>query len=271
MDAVHFRSRFWPLFALAALLPLGALAMYLAIGAPPLAPTRAAQEAPLEDVPREDVTPMHASLAATTGQQSGDMQQAIDRLRARLQANPHDASGWRLLAKSYEFIGRAGDAAEANRRADEAARAPATRTGAIADTAPPLAADAAALAARAQEHRRQREFAAANRDFAELARRGQMNADLWADYADSLGGERGALDGEAADCIQQALRLDPDHDKALWLLGSLQTQRGDYRAALATWQRLAALIPADSPDARFIADNITEARGKLGGGAARDP
>ena len=60
----------------------------------------------------------------------------------------------------------------------------------------------------------------------------------------------------------------PAHPKALWLRASLQTQRKDYAAALVTWQQLADVLPADSPDARIIAANIDEARGKLSARAA---
>jgi cytochrome c-type biogenesis protein CcmH len=123
----------------------------------------------------------------------------------------------------------------------------------------------------AQDHRRRREFRQANQAFAELARRGQMDANLWADYADSLGGERGRLDEQAERCISSALQLDPRHPKALWLLGSVQTQRGDFRAALGTWQKLASILPVDSPDARIIAANIAEARGRISGATASAP
>lgn len=40
-----------------------------------------------------------------------------------------------------------------------------------------------------------------------------------------------------------ALRLDPDEGSALLLLGDLQFQRGEYRQALATFDRLAQLRP----------------------------
>jgi cytochrome c-type biogenesis protein CcmH len=53
----------------------------------------------------------------------------------------------------------------------------------------------------------------------------------------------------------------------LWLLGSLQVQRRDFAAALQTWQRLQAVMPAGSSDARLIAQNVDEARAMLGGAA----
>jgi cytochrome c-type biogenesis protein CcmH len=117
-----------------------------------------------------------------------------------------------------------------------------------------LDAESTRLVGQAEEHRRLREFAKAVKDFAELERRGALNADLWADYADALGGARGKLDDEAMRCVGQALRLEPDHAKALWLQASWQTQRRDYAAEV---------LPGDSPDARIIAANLAEAREKL--------
>jgi cytochrome c-type biogenesis protein CcmH len=49
----------------------------------------------------------------------------------------------------------------------------------------------------------------------------------------------------------------------LWLRASVQTQRRDHRAALTTWQQLAKLLPADSPDARIIEANAMEARANI--------
>ena len=240
--------------ALAVIVPLAVLGAYRFSGRPDLLGV-----AP--DLAANDVATQHVRLAMRGGAQGGDLDAAIERLRARLAANPADAAGWRLLAQSYEFQGRSAEAAAANKQAD-AAGAGATSP---VSAAPPLDSDAAQLAQSAQEHRRRREFPAAVEAFAALAKRGAMSADLWADYADALGGARGGLDQEAATIIATALRLEPDHVKALWLQGSWQTQRGDYAAALATWQHLTKLLPADSPDARIIAGNLEEARQKSGG------
>ncbi|HEU4590508.1 MAG TPA: hypothetical protein VFS13_06325 [Steroidobacteraceae bacterium] len=273
--------KFWPLIAIAVLVPLAALGVYAAIGTPPPAH---AEVATLSN----EVATLHARVAMQGGQSAGDLGEAVERLQARLDANPNDTNGWRLLAQSYQYLGRTAEAAEAQRHADAAARdgggadfvpdalAAVSDAGAVAakGSMANLAASPAAalddLAQRAQEHRRRREFHQANQDFAELARRGQMDANLWADYADSLGGEHGRLDDQAERSIGAALRLDPRHPKALWLLGSAQTQRGDFRAALATWQKLAGILPADSPDARIIAANIEEARGRLANAGAAD-
>lgn len=254
-------QRHLPVVALVLVVALAAVGVFVATRNP------APATAPAGVAATEDVAALHARNAVLGDQKAGDLGDAVDRLRMRLAANPNDAEGWRLLARSYEYMGRTAEAAEANKHADALAGG-----GGGAPAAPPQAnASHDAIVQSAQEHRRRREFHAANLAFAELARRGQMDADLWADYADSLGGEHGRLDEQAADCIAKALRLDPRHAKALWLLGSLQTQDGDFSAALASWQKLAALLPADSPDARIVNANIEEARSKLADGGAQRP
>ena len=235
------RRRWYALFAAAAV-PIIALGIYAWSGRPELAAV------PPAPSPATDIATTHARAAMRAGgEQGGDLEAAIGKLRARLAAKPDDAEGWRLLAQSYEFLGRTAEAAEANKHVG----------------APSPDGDETRLAQSAEQHRRAREFPEAIAAFAELARRGTLSADQWADYADALGGARGRLDDDAAACIDAALRIDPTHAKALWLRASLQTQRQDYAAALVTWQQLAQVLPADSPDARIIAANLAEARGKI--------
>lgn len=262
-EAAGRRRWFAFAFATAAAVPLLALGLYAWLGRPDLIGS-------VPGNPRAgDIATEHASAAMSRGAQSGgDLDAAIERLRTRLAANPGDASGWRLLAQSYRFQGKNDEAAAADLTAESVDRgsapAPAQAIAPMAPSAPDT--PITQLAQQAQEHRRRREFPQAVALFAELERRGALDANLWADYADSLGGARGKLDEDAAACIDAALRLDPDHTKALWLRASLQTQREDFAAALATWQHLARLLPPDSPDARIINANLQEARDKLGAG-----
>jgi cytochrome c-type biogenesis protein CcmH len=265
-DAPHLpagRRRGYALLV-AAVVPLAALGFYAYSGRPDLAGQRPV------DATRPDVATLHARAAMRGGGEGdgGDLDAAIERLRARLAKNPDDAEGWALLAQSYDFEGRATEAADARRHAGVMGGAAAASMPVA--PVPALDADAARLASQAEEHRRKREFAQAVKSFAELERRGALTADLWADYADALGGARGKLDDEAARRIDQALRLEPDHAKALWLRGSWQTERGDFAGALETWQHLARVLPPDSPDARIIAANLEEAREKVGIGTPRD-
>lgn len=115
------------------------------------------------------------------------------------------------------------------------------------------------MLARAEQHRRNREFTQACASYEAVAQRGGMTADAWADYADARASLDGRLAGAPARAIEAALALEPDHAKALWLQASLAHEEHRYAAALATWRRLLALVPPGSTDARIIEANIVEA------------
>ena len=119
--------------------------------------------------------------------------------------------------------------------------------------------ETAGLLARAEDHRRKREFAQACDLYASVVARGGMTADGWADYADAQASVNGRLAGEPARYIAAALALDPQHAKALWLQASLAHEERRYSDALATWRRLQAVVPRDSSDARIVEANIAEA------------
>jgi hypothetical protein len=119
--------------------------------------------------------------------------------------------------------------------------------------------EAADLLARAEDHRRKREFVQACALYASVVARGGMTADGWADYADAQASVDGRLAGEPARYIATALALDPQHAKALWLQASLAHEERRYSDALATWRRLQAVVPPGSSDARIVEANIAEA------------
>jgi cytochrome c-type biogenesis protein CcmH len=86
------------------------------------------------------------------------------------------------------------------------------------------------------------------------------NAGLLADLADVLGmANNRRLAGEPAKLVQQALDLDPRHVKALSLAGSVSFEARDYPAARAYWQRLLAVLPAESAMARSVQGSILDA------------
>ena len=136
--------------------------------------------------------------------------------------------------------------------------------GAPAQAAPAMG-GADPLEIEAQAARRARDFPRAIAAFEKLASQGRMSADLWADYADAVGAANSGL-AQAEPQIRRALELDPRHAKALWLLGSLQTEKGDPAAAVSTWDALLAVLPEDSSDAKLVADNRREAQSLLGQG-----
>lgn len=99
--------------------------------------------------------------------------------------------------------------------------------------------------------------------------------DLLVDYADTLamtGGQ--SLEGRPLELINEALALDPNNHKGLWLAGTAAYERADYRAALDYWRRLYAMVPRDSDAARAMEGNIAEAEsllGESGGGTPSSP
>ncbi len=287
------RRRLLAVLALTAGIPLVSLGIYAKLGSPALL---GAASAPIA----ADAAPHLATGNAVTGSgdgaaagqpastAGGDMNAAIARLEAKLAKSPNDPAGWQLLAQSYDFVGRPADAASARARAGGAA-SPSPTSMAAAPAMPPMAASAGSLLGaaasmpgaapagtapaansdplveKAEKARRERDFPQAVSAFKQLAARGGMTADLWADYADAVAAVNGGkLAAGSAPLIAQALALDPQHPKALWLLGSLQEEQRNASAALATWQKLAQLLPPDSADGRLIAAKLEETRQALG-------
>ena len=112
-------------------------------------------------------------------------------------------------------------------------------------------------------------YAEARDAFRRLAARMPQDADAWADAADcAAAAAAGNLDAGAAD-IEHALGAQPTHPKALWLKASLELQHKRYGAAAALWERLLAVLPADSEDRRTVQANLDEARALAAKPAAR--
>jgi cytochrome c-type biogenesis protein CcmH len=100
------RGRMAWAFALILVLPTTAVALYALLGSPDAMRVSAARERP-----------------AMTQVQIIAM---VDKLAARMKANPEDAQGWKLLGRSYSALGRYREAADAFREASERAPADAT-------------------------------------------------------------------------------------------------------------------------------------------------
>jgi cytochrome c-type biogenesis protein CcmH len=95
------------------------------------------------------------------------------------------------------------------------------------------------------------------------------DADLLADYADALGmTQPQRLQGQPLELVQRALAIDPDHWKALALAGTAAFDRKDYREAIAYWERLRRVVPADSQIGRSAEASIAEAHELAGATAA---
>ncbi len=207
-----------------------------------------------------------AAAGVTGAGQIGSVADVTEKLAKRLNAQGGTPADWALLAQSYEFLGRGAEAAEARKHAGMPAAAPAAASAMPAPSFK-VTPEGTALLAEAEKARIAHDYPKALEAYAKAARLDALNADAWANYADAAASTRGSLAGEPARYLDRALALDPRHPKALWLQASLQHEQKHYPQAVETWQRLAAVLPADSPDGRIIAANIAEDQ-RLGGLAA---
>ncbi len=257
----------WPVLALAAVVLAGVVGLYLKLGRPELLARSRASAGAAIAVPAAGG---RAAAAASSGA-AGSMAAAIASLEARLAKGGGSADDWELLAKSYEFLGRPADAAQAraghlpalpsSAPADAAMGATAGGAGTVAASAaaPVLTAQSLKLLAQANAARRSRKPAAAAAIYARLAASGQMNADSWADYADTAASlQGGRLAGDAQTYIARALALDPRHPKALWLQASADEEAGRFNDAIGVWQRLLAVLEPNSADARIVTANLQQ-------------
>ncbi len=89
---------------------------------------------------------------------------------------------------------------------------------------------------------------------------------LLADLADALAmTSQESLAGRPSELIAEALRLDPDNQKALWLAGTAAYERADYAQALRYWRKLYKKLPPGSETAKTMQANIAEAEALLEG------
>lgn len=94
------------------------------------------------------------------------------------------------------------------------------------------------------------------------------DADMLADYADALGIHQGRkLEGKPETLIEKALKVDPNHVKALMLAGTIAYNRKDFALAVKDWERARANLPPDSdPEStEQITAAIGDAKQRLGG------
>ncbi len=146
--------------------------------------------------------------------QSDQINQMVTTLAARLEDEPNNAEGWRMLGRSYLVLER---------------------------------------------------FADARKAFEKAVNFIPNDPQLLADLADTIAMTSGqSLRGRPIQLIKQALVLDPQHEKALWLAGTAAYEEQDYRAALGYWQRLYAIQPPGSEGAQQMQRNIAEVQTLLG-------
>lgn len=214
------------------------------------------------------------------------IQGMVDRLAARLQAEPRDPEGWRRLAQAYRVLGRADDAAAADANAqryagqtadaatstpDEALRrqvaqmTPEQRLAKIDSLLTDLAAkaqanpgDAQAWARLAQAYGVTGRAAQAKAAWARARTAAPDDDGVALAYARSLlpDDARTAPPAEFYAVLRGVLAHQPDNPQALWYLGEQAAGSGKPGEARALWGRLLKAMPADSPDRAELEQRI---------------
>lgn len=91
-----------------------------------------------------------------------------------------------------------------------------------------------------------------------------QNASMLADLAEILAQKNGTLAGRPGELVLQALQLEPDNGKALYLAGAAAFEGARYKAAIAHWERLQRQVDPQSEDARNIAEALAKAHEMAG-------
>lgn len=89
---------------------------------------------------------------------------------------------------------------------------------------------------------------------------GGNDPQLLVDFADVLAMTTNdmSLEGRPRELIEQALAIDPNNQKGLWLAGTAEYERMNFEGALTYWRRLRALVPPGSDADRAMQGNIAE-------------
>ncbi len=157
-----------------------------------------------------------ADMSSITADEFQDM---TAKLAARMQQNPADAQGWKMLGRAYRAMER---------------------------------------------------FAEANEAYEKAVELNPNDADLLADYAESLAlGAGRSLAGEPTRLLERARKLDPSSSKVLTLSGSAAFERKDYKAAIGYWQTVLKQPDVSGELAQALQKGVDEAKARLGGKAPR--
>jgi len=149
-------------------------------------------------------------------QQAQTIQQSIVDLEQRLQDQPDDLDGWKILGQSYVVMQQFDKAVEAYSQA-----------AALSDYSDP---DLLVLLAETSS------FA---------------NDGVFGTIENAL--------------LEQALAVNPRHERALWYAGYAAYSVDDYQTAVVHWQTLLSLVPADRNDVRDSLNKfVDDAREKAG-------
>lgn len=91
------------------------------------------------------------------------------------------------------------------------------------------------------------------------------NPDVMLAYAEALAATSdNSLEGKPAELIEQVIARDPQNTSALWLLGMLYYQRGQYASASTAWERVLATMAPDAEEVEDLRAMIAEAKARAG-------
>lgn len=71
------------------------------------------------------------------------------------------------------------------------------------------------------------------------------------------------MPGQARALLEEAIELQPDNLKALWLLGTNDFLTGDYEKALTWWEQMLPHVPEDSSMHRAVQNETKRARDRI--------
>ena len=153
-----------------------------------------------------------ADMSSITADQFKDM---TAKLAARMQKNPGDAEGWKMLGRAYRAI---------------------------------------------------EQFGEANNAYGKAVELRPQDAELLADYAESLALAAGrSLTGEPTRLLDRALKLEPRNTKGLTLSGSAAFERKDYKAAIGYWETVITQPGIDGELAAALQKGVDQSRALLTG------
>ena len=109
-------------------------------------------------------------------------------------------------------------------------------------------------------------FAPAREALANAFRLAPNDPDVMVEYAEAqvLASDSRRFEGESRQLLARALKLQPESQRGLWLLGIAAYQANDFAEAASVWERLLAALPADAEPRASLVERIADARQRAG-------